>query len=113
MKPTKRFFSLNTEVQPVSELFSVRGVFVSDQCESAVFGTAADIWHTSLEVSDSESPQPVEGWSIQGRISSPLSTSQLHFLQFFSPVSLCYFAMLTKNVKIVCYLKSQNTHDLK
>ena len=57
----KKFFSLNTEVQPVSELFSVQGVFVSDQCESAVFGTAVDMWHTSLVVSDSESPQPVEG----------------------------------------------------
>lgn len=57
----KKFFSVNTEVKPVPKLFSVRGVFVLDQCESAVFGTAADIWHTSLEVSDSESPQPVEG----------------------------------------------------
>ena len=64
MKLTKRFFPLNTELQSVTELFSVRGVFVFDQCESAVFRT--DIWHTSLEVLDSESPEPVEGWSMQG-----------------------------------------------
>lgn len=98
----------------MTELFSVQGVFVYEQCESAAFRTEADIWDMSLEVLDSESHKLAEGGSRQGRISSLLSTS---LSSAFCDSSLTPFVAilraLTRNVKIVCCLKSHNIHDLE